>query len=353
MREYNLNSSPVRTSENYGINDIKLKLDIPSYKRFDNFSFFTEELSSIDVDILEHEEKQENKLASKIGLEFDKYKKIVIRVPQNIQIKEPIILDYLFDEDNAYLVDCVEVILEKGSKATFIINYGDEYVENKFFHMLKQTTILKENSNAHFIIANLINNNSDSFISIENDVGKNATLTHTLIELGGEKKVSNYFTTMSGDYGKNIIKNIYLGTGEDIIDINYNIEVLGKYTECNIESQGAIQGRSSKNFKGTIDFKKGAQKSKGVENENCMILSDTAKSKSLPMLLCHEEDVNGEHGVSSGKLDESQLFYIMTKGISYNEAKKLIVKANFNSIIKQIPSDELQERILEMVDNTI
>ena len=147
-----------------------------------------------------------------------------------------------------------------------------------------------------------------------------------------------------------ILKNIYLGTNNDLIDINYNIEILGKNAKCNIESQGAITDLSKKNFKGIIDFKKGSCKSEGTENENCMILSNKAKSKSLPMLLCHEEDVNGEHGVSSGKLDESKLFYIMTKGSSYEDAKKLIVKANFDEIIKSISNNELQNEINTYID---
>ena len=67
------------------------------------------------------------------------------------------------------------------------------------------------------------------------------------------------------------------------------------------------------------------------------------------MLLCHEEDVEGEHGVASGKLAESKLFYIMTKGISYEDAKKLIVKANFSQIIRTIPNEELQKQVADLV----
>ena len=84
-----------------------------------------------------------------------------------------------------------------------------------------------------------------------------------------------------------------------------------------------------------------------------MILSDNARSKSLPMLLCHEEDVEGEHGVSSGKLDDKKIFYIMTKGISYNEAKRLIVKANFNKIINELDDVKLAYYINEMINEAI
>ena len=75
-----------------------------------------------------------------------------------------------------------------------------------------------------------------------------------------------------------------------------------------------------------------------------------AKSISLPMLLCHEDDVNGEHGVSSGKIDTKKLFYIMTKGISYEDARKLIIKANFNNIINEIPDEKLEQEVIEKIE---
>lgn len=81
-----------------------------------------------------------------------------------------------------------------------------------------------------------------------------------------------------------------------------------------------------------------------------MILSPYAKSKSLPMLLCHEEEVEGEHGVASGRIDENKLFYIMTKGISYEDARKLIIKANFNDIIRKINDESLEKLIDEEIN---
>lgn len=351
MSEYKLNSTPVRTSKNYDINDIKLDIEIPQYKKFDNISVYTDELDKVEINIKESY-KSSSELETKIGLNFKQYEKIDITVPENFYVKEPIVLDYLFDEDNNYLVDKVEINMEKNSKATFVLHYCEE-TNNKYFHQLKLITKMKENSQASITIANMINNNSDSFISIENDEEENAYLKYNLIELGGKNKISNYYTRLIGDNSENEVKNIYLGTENDIVDINYNIEAYGTRTKCNIESQGAVAGNSKKNFKGTIDFKKGSCKSVGKENENCMILSDTAKSKSLPMLLCHEEDVNGEHGVSSGKPDENKLFYIMTKGISYNDARKLIVKANFNEIIEDLPSNSLKKEVVEQINNKL
>ena len=348
MKEYVLNETPVRTSVNYNINNIKVDLDIPELKGFENISITTSELDKINIDI----DTIQKAFSSRIGLEFDSYESVNISVPEDTIIQEPIVLDYLFDEDNNCLVDNIKITMNKNSKASFILHYCNDIEEN-CFHCLKQETILKENSSASIVIANMLSDESNSFIAVENDIGKDACLNHTMIELGGKNKISNYNSKLTGDNSENVIKSIYLGTNNDVIDINYNIETIGKNSKCNIESQGAITDKAKKNFKGIIDFKKGSCKSVGTENENCMILSDKAKSKSMPVLLCHEEDVNGEHGVSSGKLDENKLFYIMTKGISYDEAKKLIVKANFSEIIRDIPNTDLQQEINGVIDSSI
>ena len=114
-----------------------------------------------------------------------------------------------------------------------------------------------------------------------------------------------------------------------------------------------MKNNSKKNFKGTIDFKKGCKKAVGNENEYCMLLSDDSKSIALPMLLCSEDDVEGNHSTASGKVDNSELFYIMSRGIDYSDAVKLIVKARFNEIINRIKDEELRDKILGEIDRRL
>ena len=82
-------------------------------------------------------------------------------------------------------------------------------------------------------------------------------------------------------------------------------------------------------------------------------MSDKAKSKSLPVLLCGEEDVEGSHGVSSGKVDESKLFYLMSRGFSEKQAKRLIISANLTKIINNIPDELIKEEVNEYLDKKI
>ena len=126
-----------------------------------------------------------------------------------------------------------------------------------------------------------------------------------------------------------------------------------KKTNINIDVQGALKDKAKKNFKGTIDFKTGCKKAKGEENENCVLLSDTAKSIALPMLLCSEEDVEGAHSSSAGKIGNKELFYIMSRGFELKEAQKLLVRANFNRILDTIKDEELKDQILKEIDRRL
>ena len=84
-----------------------------------------------------------------------------------------------------------------------------------------------------------------------------------------------------------------------------------------------------------------------------MLLSETAKSIALPMLLCSEEDVEGNHSSSAGKIGEKELFYITSRGFELKEAMKLMVRAKFNKVLESITNDKLRKEIIEEIDKRL
>ena len=204
-----------------------------------------------------------------------------------------------------------------------------------------------------FILVNLMNDKSNNFLAIENNLEENANVKYTIVDFGGRNSITNYYSNLIGDNANNIIDTIYLGKENQLFDLNYIAELRGKKCNIDIDVQGALRDFAKKHFKGTIDFKKGCKKSTGNENEACMILSDTAKSIALPMLLCSEEDVEGNHSSSAGKIGEKELFYIMSRGFELKEAMKLMVRARFNKILQKIKNEELKKEILNEIDDRL
>lgn len=342
-----LNETPVRTSRNFLINNIKLEeLEIPSeLKEFNNVEIICDntKVEEINDDIF---------LTYGVGkeLEENSNKSCNNSIKLNIDKKDDIRIIYKFDDKNCTLINKVEINAFKDCSVT--IEYKS-ITNKKCFHNGMIKVNCKNDAKVKLSVINLLNENSLNFESFENELSENANLEYTIIDIGAEKSVSNYYSNLIGNGAENDLKTVYLGTNKQLKDINYIAELRGKKTNIDIDVQGALKEKSKKNFKGTIDFKRGCKKAVGNENEYCMILSDDSKSIALPMLLCTEEDVEGNHSTASGRVEESELFYIMTRGLEYKEAIKLMVKARFNEIIERVKQADLREEILKEIDRRL
>lgn len=342
--KYILNKLPVKTTNNFKINDLKVELDLPKKYDFNEYNITDNSEITISKKI------SNKKLTSKIGLEFNKYLELNITIPKNKQIKEPIFLSYDFKDDNA-LINKINLIYEENSSCDFIIIYKSLDYGNHF-HYLLESTKSNDNSKGTISYINLMNDNSTNFIAIENDVLKQSSITHNIIDLNSKLRVYNIYSNVY-ENANNYINNIYLGNNTNIIDMNYYLNNIGENSKNIMRVEGTLTDNSSKTFRGTIDFLEGSNNSIGDESENCILLSDEATSRSLPQMLCHEENVSGTHGVSSGKIDEDKLFYIMSHGYSKKEAEKLIIMSKFKNILNEINNSEIQEQIQYMIEDKL
>lgn len=347
MEKLRVNDTPVRTARNFLINNIEIELDIPEkIAEFKNAEIINNK-SIIDKQTSNKPLIYGNgKILEKLNYETANNK---IRIQTNSK-NENVKIIYNFDDNNLNLINQIEIIANNDANVTIVYKSN---TLNKCLHNGIIKTIVNENAKLNINIVNLLNEKSDNFEAMENTLEANSKLKYTIIDIGGRTSVSNYYSNIIGENADNDLKSIYLGIDNQRKDINYIAELRGIKTNIDIDVQGALQDSAKKNFKGTIDFKKGCKKAKGNENEYCMLLSDKAKSIALPMLLCTEDNVEGNHSTASGKIDNNQLFYIMSRGLSYKEAVKLIVKANFNKIIERITDEELKNEVLNEIDNKL
>ena len=339
-----LNESPVRTSKNFKINNITLEnFEMPNIiKKFENISI-TKSNSLIEYNC------SKANLTYGISKEFED--NINELANNNIKIfakgNDNIKIDYTFDEDNINLINNIEI--EAEGKVNIYIIYNSDTNEVCFHNGIIRL-IAKENSNVNVTLINLLNDQSLNFEAIENTLYDNSNVKFYIADFGGNYSISNYYSNIVGNNANNDLKTIYIGTNNQVKDINYIAHLKGKKSNIDIDVQGALKDAAKKNFKGTIDFKRGCKKAVGNENEYCVLLSDRAKSLALPMLLCTEEDVVGNHSTASGKVDKQSLFYIMSRGLSYKEAVKLIIRANFNKIIEKIQDEEIKNIVINEID---
>lgn len=350
MKELVINQTPVRTSKNYLINNIKLNdVVFKENEKFENIKY-------IDFD----DNIEITSCTNNIDLTYGNGKEVEENIKSNCNVRLRIeikktsekenIVNFVFDENNTGLIDDIEVVCDENIISKLTIKYSSADNSSSKIHNGIIRTSMAKNSILKLTVINLLDLNTTNILAVENVLEEKANLEYNVIDFGGNNSVTNYYSNLIGDYSENILNTIYIGTNNQLLDLNYIIDARGKNTTIDMDVQGAIKDGVKKHFKGTIDFKRGCKKANGSENEFCMLLSDEAKSISLPMLLCDEEDVIGNHATSAGKVDNKELFYIMSRGLTEEEAKILLVKAKFNKVIDNITNDELKDEILKEIE---
>lgn len=348
-----LNETPVRTARNFNINNIELE-DVEFPENINEFKTAKLYLESSK----DKAEFIKTDMTLTYGLSETFYKQATnnsnyeLKIDVNSKMKNLVKIDFNFDESNLNLIENIYVHAMENTKSNIIIKYKS--LENlTCFHNGIIKVKAEKNSEVNIVFVNFLNTVSNNFLSIENEILENAKVNSTIIDMGGKHSISNYYSNILGNKANNQLNTIYLGKENQIFDLNYIAELKGEKSNVDFEVQGALKDNSKKHFKGTIDFKRGAKKATGNENEACMLLSDKARSLALPMLLCSEEDVEGNHSTSSGKIGDKELFYIMSRGFDEKSAMKLIVRAKFNKILETIKEQELKNEILYEIDKRL
>ena len=339
--KYILNKTPIRTTEGFHINDLKIDIDIPNDFKFHDYEIENDSLVSID-------KLTKQVFKTEIGLTHDEYQNLEIIIPEDAQLDyKNIIIKYVFS-NNDNLVDNIVVKAKKNSKANITIIY-ESSDRTSSFHNGNVDIELMEGSKLKLNYINIMSKSSINIESFNIKTNQSSELKTNIFDLSGKLRVlrsdSNQYKLSSS-----IINNIYVGQNSDVIDINYNYINREDNSLSKIIVEGILDNNAKKSFKGNIDFVEGSTKSIGDIKENTILLSDEAISKSLPMLLCHEEDVIGSHSASSGKIDDSKVYYLMTRGFTLAEAKKMIIISRFYGIISELDED-YQKKVIDYIDN--
>lgn len=339
-----INETFVRTSKNYGLNNLEIEENVFNNK-IKNFPGFTtnfegkiKENKILPISPISEETKTELEKAN-ISLEFDVEK----------SYPNPIILDFDFGT-NECLVDKIKINIKENICAKILMNYQSF---KKCHHNGFISISCEKNSNTSCVLISDLSKQSDNFLNYENNVEENANLDFTIIDFSGNYSVHRYISNSEKENAKSFLKAMYISDNKSKIDLNFAQNVYGKNSNVSIETVGALQGKSVKNFKGMIDFKSGSCRSKGEENELCLLLSKDAKSKAMPLLCCSEEDVEGSHSSATGKIGENELFYIMSRGLSKTEGLKLLLKAKLNNILNGLFDEKIKNEINEKIDRKI
>lgn len=185
------------------------------------------------------------------------------------------------------------------------------------------------------------------------DCGENAAVRLIQVVLGSGDVYTDTQVELLGDGGSLRADVGYLGQRQQALDMNLVVNHYGRGTTSEIDAAGALKDSARKIFRGTIDFKKGSADATGDEKETVLLLGDDVVNKTVPLILCAEETVAGNHGATIGQLDDETLFYFESRGISKETAENLMARAAIERLARLTGDPETEKLIFDGLDEEL
>ena len=289
-------------------------------------------------------------------VESQAFKSNFYNVPARTKREEPIVVAV-----SAAQNQCANtgVILREGAEATVVIAAfagdagdgddapagSDANASDALPTSAALTRIVVEAGAKLHLIAMLgVNEGQQHLESVGLEVHQDAAVDVKQYALGGSTIGLGLTANLVGARARLDLNNRYHATHEETLDINHLVRMRGTSTRAQLTESGVLNEAAKKTLRATIDLVRGAKDAQGNEIETVMILGDDVVNKTMPVILCDEDNVAGNHGATIGSVSPEQLDYLAARGLSRQAAEQLFVRALFEDAIINAP-EEISHRV--------
>ena len=204
--------------------------------------------------------------------------------------------------------------------------------------------VVEAGAKLHLIEMLGVNEGQQHLESVGLEVHQDAAVDVKQYALGGSTIGLGLTANLVGARARLDLNNRYHATHEETLDINHLVRMRGTSTRAQLTESGVLNEAAKKTLRATIDLVRGAKDAQGNEIETVMILSDDVVNKTMPVILCDEDDVAGNHGATIGSVSPEQLDYLAARGLSRQAAEQLFIRALFEDAIINAP-EEISHRV--------
>ena len=349
---------------------------------FKKLDFYKENnVSNIDVDFIS--DFNHNKIVfvngsvSKIDFSYENEEKIIIN--QNLELDNELSENVLLNLNTAFLSSYIKITVNKGyqfQKPLILYNYLTSDLDSCGLNMKLDINLEDDTS---MDVINISNENAkNNFLNFRQkiNIGKNSILKNYSLDIKPTSNVKysfkdidldknshlEYFILSKGSkFAKHDI-NCSLNNNHGSVAINGIIDLDNKkhheiktainHNEENCKSYQLIKSVLNENSKGVYQGKiyvnSKAQKTDGYQLSRALLLNDDVEFNAKPELEIYADDVKCSHGSTSGNIDENSIFYLMSRGLSHAQSKKLLTNGFLNEVVEKITNKDVKSLVKKL-----
>lgn len=278
---------------------------------------------------------------------------VFIYVPKNVQVELPVQALFLTDDPQAVFSPHVLIVAEQHASVTYVDNFVSEGQLDQLIQNGVVEVIVKAGATVNFASIHNLNESVTDLTYRRAVVENDATINWVIGEMNYGNVMSDTTTLLKGNGSNSDAKIICVGTGEQKLNVTTRAVHFGKTSSSDMITRAVMRDAATAIINGVTKIEKGATGTNGQQTEKVLMLSPKARGDANPILLIDEDDVKAGHAASVGQVNPEQIHYLMSRGITREEAQRLVIYGFLAPVVSEIPMEKVQKQLQGFVERKL
>lgn len=277
---------------------------------------------------------------------------VFLYVPKNVELEQPFQAVFQVAGEGALLCPHVLIVAEAHSKVAYVDTYvsaeGESMVANSIVEVF-----VGAGASVQVASVRSLSGKVHDYAFRRAIVERDGKMEWILGEMNDGNTVANNTTVLKGTGAGAETKTVSVGTGAQRQNLTSQVQHIGTHSESEMVSKAVMTDEATTILNGITKIEKGAEKANGEQAENILMLSEKARGDANPILLIDEDDVKAGHAASVGRVSEESIYYLMSRGITRQEAERLIILGFLEPVVAEIPIEEVKNRLRQALERKL
>ncbi|MCK9235863.1 MAG: SufD family Fe-S cluster assembly protein [Acholeplasmataceae bacterium] len=271
------------------------------------------------------------------------YENNTLTIPKNQVYREPLIIQILDEKSDGF-----HIVVSANTQIKIIVEIQSDYANKTAYHLSLEA---KENSHVKYLLVSELESNQ-ALIAHNFSAAKDATLdlvggfvSHILD--------AKMHVDLLGEGAEVLLRSVAISSDENIQNIDVLITHKAPHTHGDMTNIGIANKKGKIILNGIEKIEKGMKNANAFQTLKGIITSDQASIDVNPILLIDEYDIKAGHGATIGKIEEEQMYYLQSRGLTKEDAERLIINGFLQPVVDEIDDESLKERFVNLVNSRI
>ena len=269
----------------------------------------------------------------------------LLHVPRGARVEVPLRVYIRMSEAEQADLSHTLIIAEEGSQVVVLEDNLSTTPDTSGLHCGAVEIFAGQNANVTYVQAQRWNRHVWNFASHRAMVARDAHLCWVTATFGGRLNKMNQAVVLEGAGGNAKMLGLAFTDARQHLDVSTAQEHVSPHTSSDLLYRTVLKDRAQSAWGGNIYVYPAANHTDAYQKNDNLLLSERAHADTLPGLEIQAHEVRCTHGATAGKIDAEQVFYLMSRGLPYTAAEKLIVEGFFEPVMERIPLESVREEL--------